>query len=258
MLKKEQKEEMIWLGIIKLSSKKRLTLLSNSQLMVKKTSIILSAFILLIASCNSEQQNADFFDYGKIENGTYSNDFFNFNITLPEDWYIQSKDNIVDKVKNIYKDRELTGNSQNLQKSIEKIKPSTIKKVVLLNLFRYNIDSTVDFNQSFSVAALNLKNDPNTKSGKDCINQIIEASNSHSVKRTTKGEPKLTKIGSLDFYEITMEIEINQIVNDTVKQRYCACVINGFNFLIIMTYITDEQLSELNEVLATTTFNKSK
>ena len=222
--------------------------------MKAKTHFFQFALVLFITSCNSQQQQSELFDFGKVENGNYSNDFFGFNVTLPQEWYVQAKDSLVYKIKDMYKDKEFTGNSKNLQTSIEKTKPSTVNKAVLLTLFRYDIDSAVDLNYSFVVAALNLKNDPQLKTGKDCINEIIKQSSSHEVKRTINGEPQLTKIGNKDFYEITMEMEISEVTSGIVKQKYLSSVINNFNFSIILTYSTDEQLKELNNILATATF----
>ena len=111
-------------------------------------------------------------------------------------------------------------------------------------------------NYSVTVAAINLKSDPNIKTGKDCANSIINESRKANVKRTFNNEPKLLKIGNKDFYEITSEMEIPDIVAGTVKQRMCFTVISGFEFFISFTYITDKQLEEFNNILKTATFTK--
>lgn len=224
-----------------------------------KTLLNVSSFIFLILfgyGCNSQTQPTSTFDYGTVENSQYSNNFFHFKIRIPSEWYIQTRDSLVFKVKDIYKDGKFTGNSKNIQTSIENSNPSKINKALLLSVFRYDLDSIVNLNYSMYLVAINLKNEPNSKTGKDCLNELVTASNRHQVKRKFIGEPKLLKIGNKDFYEITSEMEAGQIVDGIVKQKYCISVINGFSFSIIMTYSTDEQLAELNKILETATFTK--
>jgi hypothetical protein len=223
--------------------------------MKPKTNLFSLALILLFASCNS-QQLPENFDFGKIENGIYSNKYFGFNLTLPPDWYIQTRDSLVYKVKDQYKDLVLSGNSKKLQTSIKETKPSTINKEALLTVFRYNVDSAVDINYSILIVANNIKNDPDMQTGKDFANSIMAESKKRNVKRTFNGEPKLFKIGYKDFYEITSEMEIKEIIEGNVKQKMCFTVINGFVFSICFTYVTDKQLEEFNKIIATATFTK--
>ncbi|PLX25604.1 MAG: hypothetical protein C0599_00325 [Salinivirgaceae bacterium] len=42
-------------------------------------------------SCQSETPQK-LFDYGKVENGIYSNEYFGFSVQIPDKWVVQSRE----------------------------------------------------------------------------------------------------------------------------------------------------------------------
>ena len=47
--------------------------------------------LLLIAGCKQTPKN---FDYGKIENGVYRNNYFDFEIPVPANWAVQNREQV--------------------------------------------------------------------------------------------------------------------------------------------------------------------
>jgi len=79
-----------------------------------KLGFILAIFFAPLASCNSQPEN---FDYGRVEDGTYRNDYFGFTFKLPANWVVQSKEQTQD-LANTGK-KLLAGDDENMKAAIQ-------------------------------------------------------------------------------------------------------------------------------------------
>src|SRR5438552_17365781 len=106
--------------------------------------LALSILLLVVVSaCKQSSKIPENFDYGKIENGVYSNNYFDFEIPIPEKWVVQDKE----QVKQLQKEGEdlIAEKDKELAK---KIKAGDISSAILLTVFRNRIDTVVgnDYN----------------------------------------------------------------------------------------------------------------
>jgi len=63
--------------------------LKNNPVMKTRCLIFLTLIALIAFSCNKPHKVNEV-DYGKTENGKYTNPFFNFELTLPMNWHVLS------------------------------------------------------------------------------------------------------------------------------------------------------------------------
>ncbi len=104
------------------------------------------------------------FDYGEIENGIYSNKFFDMKMILPDKWIFQSNKEISELMKS--GEKLITGNDEKLKSMLKAAKITTAN---LFAGFKYEKGAPVDFNPSILLVAENLKSNPGIKTGEDYL-----------------------------------------------------------------------------------------
>ncbi len=121
-------------------------------------------FICLV-SCNNTGKPVDF-DYGHVENGIYSNTYFDVSINLPQNWVVQSQEQ-TDKMVEQGSDL-IAGEDENMKTVL---KASEVNVANLLSAFQYEYGSAVDYNPSIVINSENIKNFPGIKNGADYLFQ---------------------------------------------------------------------------------------
>ncbi|MCD4773736.1 MAG: hypothetical protein K8R41_10185 [Bacteroidales bacterium] len=216
--------------------------------MNKKIKLLAILFIsLFIFGCNS--QNVEGFDYGRVENNKYLNSFFDFEISIPPTWVVQTKeqtDNLVEVGENL-----IAGDDENM-KAI--IKASEINSANLLVVFKYEVGSPVEYNPSFVLIAENLKNAPGVKKGSDYLFHARKLLLQSQVQHDYIDEEfKKEIINNQEFY--LMNSSINY-AGFNIKQVYYTTIKNGFSVNAIITYVNEEQKNELEKVINSLIFDK--
>lgn len=198
---------------------------------IKTLCLLITAIIL--SNYNSYGQS-DNFDYGHIENGIYTNNYFNLKIILPANWVVQSKEqteSILDKGKKL-----LAGDDKKMSAII---KASEINSANLIAVFQYKLGSAVKYNPSIMIIAENIKNSPGIKNGSDYL--------FHTRRIMEQGQFKydfLSKnfrkenIHDIDFYKMDARLTYMGI---DIKQVYYSTVLKEFSFNVVISYITDVQ-----------------
>ena len=215
-----------------------------------KNSIKILGLILLIIVTSSFKNNnhSKNFDYGHVKKGVYFNDFFGFNIELPEDWVVQSKEqteNLANSGRKL-----VIGDNKNLKAIIE---ASEINTANLLIAFQYELGSPVDYNPSIMIIAENIKNAPGIKNGSDYLYQAKRLIQQTQLKYEYLSEKfDLEKINEVEFYK--MNTRVNYLDLD-IKQEYYSTVLNGFSLNFIISYISDDQKEVLISSINSLTFN---
>jgi len=180
------------------------------------------------------------FDYGKIKDNTYKNDFFDIEITFNTEWFVQSKEQertIMKQGVDLIKDEDLK----------PLIEASKVNTAQLITILKYEFGSAVDSNPSFMALAENVKNFPGIKRGKDYL--------FHSKKLLQKSLPDKCSFEK-DFYEKSignmefdvMEVKINHL-NQTIIQEYFSTIKKGFCLSFIISYSNDEEKKELYSII---------
>jgi len=207
-------------------------------------------FILtvLITSCNPSGKPKNF-DYGHIENNKYLNSFFGLELSLPDNWIVQTKEQTENLTK-IGKDF-VAGDDKNLKAIIN---ASEINSANLLAVFQYEVGAAVDYNPSFMLVAENLKNYPGIKTGSDYLFQsrkLLQQSQIHYSHLDDGFEKEI--INNLEFYTMNCTIDYMGL---SIKQRYYSTIINGFCLSEIISYTDDKQKSNLEKIIHSMNFKK--
>jgi hypothetical protein len=195
-------------------------------------------FLLLASATTYTQAQTANFDYGKVENNKYINAYFNFEMPVPSNWFIQSKEatkNMMETGKKM-----VAGDDENLQAVFD---ASEINSAFLLTVFKYEQGAAVEFNPSISIIAENLKNYSGIKSGADYLFHTSRILAQSQVKYEHIDKEFVKEvINGTDFY--TMHAEMN-FMGQNIKQIYYSAIIKGFSFDVIISYADEDQKNEL-------------
>lgn len=204
--------------------------------------IIYLFIITVLLSCSDQNKNLpDNFDFGKTENGSYKNDYFNMEVLFNPNWIVQDKqymNNIMERGSDL-----VTGDNKNL-KSL--FKASQVNTAYLLAVFKHEVGAAVEFNPNFMLLAENTKNLPGIKNGKDYLFHAEKLMKQTQMAYSFEREVFEKKIGNSLFY--VLETRLDHI-GEIISQEYISTVKNGFTLSFIITYSTEEEKNELYEVI---------
>jgi|ERR1051326_7171713 hypothetical protein len=198
--------------------------------------------LVVVCACKQSSKIPENFDYGKIENGVYSNNFFDFEIPVPEKWIVQDKE----QVKQLQKQGEelIAEKDKELAK---KVKAGDISTAILLTVFRNRTDSAVasdQFNSSFVILAENLGTLSGINKGDEYLTHAKTFLQQSGYKFPSGFYSE--KIGNKKFDG--MDVSMNQKGTE-VKQSYYSTIAKHFALSIIISFVTDEQERELKNIL---------
>ncbi|MCX6237351.1 MAG: hypothetical protein NTY07_07300 [Bacteroidia bacterium] len=211
-----------------------------------KNTFYLFSFLVYISTllgCSNSDKPIDF-DYGKIENNKYINNYFGCEISIPKEWVIQTKEQM-DKLSKKGSDL-LAGDNSNTKALL---KASEVKTANLLGVFKYERGAAVDFNPNFMIIAENISDYPGIKSGRDYLFQTRKLLDQSQFKYDFLDSVfKKEKINNIEFYSMNAFVKN---MNTEIKQIYFSTIIKGFSFDIILTYNNELQKQELISVIKT-------
>lgn len=214
-----------------------------------KTKILtIILFATIAANCFSQSKLVDF-DYGRIENSTYLNSYFNFEIAIPADWIVQNKEQM-ESLKKAGTDL-VVGDNTNLKAAF---KATEINSANLLFVYQYERGAAVEYNPSFLMVAENIKDFPGIKTGSDYLFQARRLMEQAQIKYDyLDTEFVKESIDGVDFYKMNAEIVYMGI---GIKQIYYASILKGFSLTVIISFTNDEQKNNLLTAINSMKFNK--
>ncbi len=208
---------------------------------MKLLTCFLSAIVLL--ACNQPESIPEDFDYGKIENGVYRNEYFKFTIPVPESWELQSKEQIEEIRK---RGREIV--AERNKDLAERVRASEVRSATLLTIFRYPPDSAQEgFNPSLILLAENIKGGKNIKKGADYLEQAKSHMLQSGMGFKISPEYASEKLGGRNFD--LMETKNNYDGMEDVTQLYYATIDGDFALVALISFTTAEHEAELKEIL---------
>ena len=203
--------------------------------------LVFTYFLLFNLGCNNDSNKA--IDFGKFEKGTYSNSFFNLNVSIPESWYVmddESRIALMQKSKKV-----AAGDDKNLNAALNAV---DLQNLNLLTAYEQAPGAPVSTNPSFIILAENIKHVPGITKGSDY--------HFHSKKMMESSQ--MDVLFPKDVYEETingktfevMDIEINMGSVKNIQKQY-ARIIDRYALLIVITYQDDDGLNKLEQILKT-------
>lgn len=207
--------------------------------------IILSlCVVLFISSCEETNKIPENFDYGTVENGVYSNTFFNFDLSFDKDWSVQSKEQMAEMTQ---KGQDLiTGENERLKKNL---KASQVNVAELFAVFKFPVETVSVYNPSLIMNAENLKGFPEVRKPKDYMDAVRSLLDEAPMTLIYKKQHYSKIIGGKEF--VAMEI-YNQDYD--VNQEYFSTLHKGFAVIMVISYDGDDQKEELYKILNTLKF----
>jgi hypothetical protein len=199
-------------------------------------------------SCKNPGKPKDF-DYGRVQNGKYTNKFFQMEMNIPETWAVQSR-GMMDSLSESSKD-VVAGNNEDLKKAID---ASKIKSANLLGVYRHPIGTVEEYNYGLVMVAENLSVNPEIKTGSDYLaatkkllkmSQVTVAQIDESSSRS--------EINGQEFYSMHARLNVTGI---EVDQIYYSTIRNGFCITTIISYTADDQKKELEKLVESIKFGK--
>jgi len=198
--------------------------------------------ITLLISLLSSAQTA--FDYGKVENNRYTNNFFNIQVTVPGDWVVQSKEQnefLLESGKKI-----VSGDDANLKRALE---ASQVNSAMLLTVFKYELGSSVPYNPSFVLMVENVKMFPGVKTGANYLYGVRKILKSSAMADATIDEEfEKEVIDGVDFYKMNVQREL---MGMSIRQTYYSTIKSGFALGFVITFDSEEHEKELKAFLKT-------
>jgi hypothetical protein len=202
-----------------------------------------SLLIVLFAACDEKPDRPD---TGTMNGRTYTNEFFNFTIDVPEKWIIHNE-----REKN---DLNESGREelQEIDSSFqEKLESAEQRVLPLLSVFKYKIGSTEQFNPSFIVMSEKLPQDL-AGMNEPAYLQITKAELEQTGLYQTFEQINLAvKVGGEDFYVL----RVSSKQQDVVSQEFYTRFVNGYALIMILSYVDAKQKEELKTILSNVSFD---
>lgn len=212
-----------------------------------KTNLLVYLLLTITAIGCKTLNKPNYFDYGRVEKNKYFNSFFDFEITIPTNWKVQTKEHMDNLVKTGGK--LISGDDSNLKAVV---KATEINTVNLLAVYQYESGSAVEYNPSFMIVSENVIHAPGIKTGSDYLFQSRKLLMQSQFKYDYI-DNEFTKeiINGAEFYKMNTEINYLGL---NIKQIYYSTIVKRFSFNIIITFINDQQKTELLKTINSMNF----
>lgn len=212
---------------------------------------ILYLFLLIISipaiADNLKTSDSKYpFNYGKIEDSTYTNPFFKFSISIPSTWTIQNKtqiDFVISKGKDI-----VQFDDDAINKAIDKI---DVNSMTLLMVSKYEIGAPVIFNPNLIVMAENILTYPGIKKGNDYLYHVGNGLKKSTLNYECTEIEEIFNVDHINFYGIEC-----QRAASTAQILYYTSIIKKYAFSFIVTFSNETEKEELLSIIKTTVFQK--
>lgn len=217
----------------------------------KKISILLIVLILAIAisGCNQKASIEKVINLGEWEENTYKNDYFGMTLVIPEEWTILTQEE-VDYITSLGQEQI----SENNEELAENIDYSLERTLHFVYSYKYPLNYIEEFNPNFISLAENLSLIAGiaVKTGSDYL-ELTKSGLEEAGLGYTFEEMKSEEIDGKKFDVMYAETDIYGF---DIKQKYYAAIESGYALIFIISYTSDEQLSELNSILDNISFTK--
>lgn len=194
-----------------------------------------------------EEKIGENFDFGKIEDGLYTNNFFKLKIPFNPSWIVQDKQQMNDLVET--GSDLFAGDDKTLKSAIKSAKVNT---AYLFTIFKHEVGAAVEFNPSFMVIAENTKSLPGLKNGSDYLFHAKKFLEQSQMKYLFEKDVFEKKIGNSDFH--VLEAKLDQM-GTLIIQEYIATVTKGFSLSFVVTYSNEDERNELYKIVDKIKFN---
>ena len=215
---------------------------------LKRINVLLVTIgILFLATQMSACKDATEIDPGILGKNTYSNEFFGFEITLPDDWYLldQQGMNAVSQAGG----RAVAGKNKRLKAAVKAAKNGSHNLVMA---YEHPVGTRVPFNPAIGAVAQRLDMLPGVRSGRDYLLYLKRFMSQSRIRVDFSPEIGLVKVGGVYFDHVYAEANLG---NTMVSQEYYASVRKGYVLSFLMSYVEGDQYGVLQKSIDSIVFH---
>jgi hypothetical protein len=220
---------------------------------MNRSLVIFTCLLFFFSSCfllDTNKDKPEDFDYGKVENGIYRNNFFKMEISIPPYWSVQTKETM-DSLSNVGK-RLLRGEDGTQKKKED---AANINTANLLGVFKYEPGSNIGYNAGLNIAAENISRSSQIRNGGDYLqNMLQQLKESKMDIDSMDAVPEKIMIHEKEFYLIHT---IFNYSGTHVRQSCYATISRGFCILTVLSYLDDADRKVLEDLVSTMQFRKN-
>jgi len=186
-------------------------------------------------------------DSGGIDGQIYSNKYFGFSLMVPDNWYALDKNGMVAVSEE--GSRMVAGDDKNLKAAVKAGEKNTVN---LIMAYEHPPGKPVDFNPSIGCVAEKVSHLPGLKSGRDYLLNMKRFMRMSQVRMSFAEEIEAVDIDGVEFDLLYAEASVGPM---TVSQEYYTSIRKGYALSFVISYIDDEQHSNLQETLDSVRFD---
>lgn len=164
-----------------------------------------------------------------LEDNIYRNNYFSFQLPIPDEWHIADDQTI-----------------QNLRQSTENLTEEKSEKIdyFLLLVSEYPAGTLSNSNPSMSIGAENLSRFAGVSNGQEYLSQLSKGLAKQTIYEI--GEVYEYPLDGKPFYRL--DLEVNTQIG-TVKQSYIAMASKEYVVNFVLTGKTEEEMSRLENII---------
>ncbi len=200
--------------------------------------IVLALALFLLSGCATNNKPLT---TGDFDGQTYSNDYFGLTFTVPEEWSVAGKEELANAF-NVNLD--LLGDISADKEKVELLKKE--KVLPLAYVSRYAHGTSLEKNYNFSLIAQNIKAS-NIQVEKNM--EYIDISAKQVVDKNLPVEITMKEDVKINGVDYAMMEGTTKYGDAILKQRLYCTIKDGYVLSFTITFITDEQLAELNTII---------
>ncbi|RJQ48047.1 MAG: hypothetical protein C4534_00220 [Gaiellales bacterium] len=211
---------------------------------------VLSGALIVVSGCGEESAEQvleapsskvrDVVASGVLEGGTYINPALGLQMRIPDGWKVLDGDILNDAAE---LGGEIAGDEEELEVDIG--------QTMLLATSKFPMDETVEFNPNLNISVMDgIAEDPRLNSGIELARLEKEYVDEGGMPGYVVGEIHAEDIGGRSFGVLVFD----KTAFASHQKKYVT-VIDGFVLLAVLTYSTDNELAELDAIVATMSFD---
>ena len=175
-------------------------------------------------------------DNGRVVDGVYANEFFNFSYEVPKGWVVHGEETqkaIVETGEALVAEDDES--KKRLLEAAEK------RTRLLLTVFEFPLGTPGKPNRGIQVVAENVAFAPGIKSGADYIAAMKTSLAGTSMNAGFAGQPTEEKLSGMTFFRQSGTL---QVAGKTIYETYHVAILKGYAVLFVFTGASDESVKE--------------
>lgn len=187
--------------------------------------------ILLFTAC--DKHPAKEIGYGELNDGTYTNQYFNMVVDVPTGWVVQSEaqnKELIDSGAEM-----IAGDDENMKNAL---KASHKQTLTLFSFFKYEQGSPVEFNPSIMGIAERVSGMPGIKRGSDYLFHVKNLLESGQMNYEFPSPIFEKEISGVSFDVMPLQLTMGAV---TIHQNYYAAKFEDYVLSLISTYSSGDE-----------------